>query len=432
MGSKKESQTEPRRDFMKVSAAAAVAASFASIKGAYAQGKDQIKVGLVGCGGRGTGAAVNALEADPAVNIVAMADVFEDRLNQKYDLLQKEAGKHKWDASRVAVPESQRFLGFDSYKKVIDLDLDYVILATPPCFRPVQLAYAVEQGRNIFTEKPVAVDPVGAKSVMKSYEDAKAKGLSVAAGTQRRHQQNYIETYNKVREGAIGKITNCKVNWDQGELWYRKNESNWKPMEWMIRDWVNWRWLSGDHIVEQHVHNIDVANWFMSPDNGSAHPIKAVGRGGRAHRKTGDQWDFFAVDFEYPDDVHVASYCRQINGCANNVSEMIVGEKGIASAGEIKGANPWRFRTGRGQKVVNPYVQEHIDLIDSIRNNKKLNELHNVATSTLTAIMGREASYSGREITWDEIMSSDLSLTPESISYETPLVQVIIPVQGRA
>ncbi|QDU63597.1 Inositol 2-dehydrogenase/D-chiro-inositol 3-dehydrogenase [Planctomycetes bacterium Pan216] len=421
-----KSASESRRDFMKATTSAAAIAGMGLAGRAHAEGKDVINVGLVGCGGRGTGAAFNSLQADPATKIVAMADVFEDRMDSSLKRLQK-----KW-GDRIAVSDDSKHLGFDSYKKVVDAGCDYVIFATPPYFRPEHIAYAVEKGINIFSEKPVAVDPVGARSVMNSGEVAKQKGLSFVAGTQRRHQKEYLDVYGKVQDGSIGKVLAARCYWMMNQLWFRKRDPKWNDMEWMIRDWVNWAWLSGDHIVEQHVHNLDVCNWYLSKDGTVINPVKAVGMGGRARRVTGDQYDFFAVDYTYPGDVHVASYCRQINGCARNVGEEVVGEKGMARREGIVGPNPFSTRTKRGQKNTNPYDQEHIDLIDSIRNNKGLNEAHNVATSTLTAIMGRQAAYTGLEVTWEDMMSSDLKLGPEKIDWDVKLPTTGVPVPGKA
>lgn len=419
-----------RRQFLKASTtAAAVAANLSLLRAARAAGKEEIKVALVGCGGRGTGAATDAIEADKRVKIVALADVFNDRLEGTKKLLQNK-GKDQF-----AVTDDNVFVGFDGFKKVMATDADYVILATPPHFRPMHLQAAIDAGKHVFMEKPVAVDPVGCRSVMKSGEQAKEKNLSIVAGTQRRHEQVYQEVYKRILDGAIGNIVSARCYWNMGQLWFKERESSWSPMEWMIRDWVNWSWLSGDHICEQHVHNIDVINWFTSMDGGSNHPEKAVGMGGRCHRVTGDQYDHFAVDFEYKNGMHLASYCRQINGCDANVSEAVIGDKGTAYSMSgrtwINGPNEVKFY-GNKIKQRNPYVQEHIDLIDSIENGKGLNEANNVATSTLTAVMGRIAAYTGRIVTWDEMMSSDLKLGPAEYTMDIPLPQVVVPVAGRA
>lgn len=423
----KESQKrgEGRRDFLKKTAISAAAASLASTGKLFAAGNDEIRVAVVGCGGRGSGATRDSLEADPGVKIVAMADTYEDRLKSNLD-----AAKSRF-ADRVDVPAERQFLGLDAYQKVVALpDVTYIIFATPPYFRPMMVEAAVAAGKHVFMEKPVGVDPVGCKRIMAAGQQAQSKGLSIVTGTQRHHEEPYLELLQRVKDGAIGDIVGGQVYWNQGQLWHKKREPGWSDLEWMVRDWVNWRWLSGDHIVEQHVHNIDVANWFKG-----THPIRAVGSGGRAHRPTGDQYDYFAVDFEYPDGTHIASYARQINGCANEVAERLIGTKGwtYSTSGrtEIHGPNQWKYRR-RGKEFVSPYVQEHIDLIASIRKGEGLNEAQWIAESTLTAIMGREAAYSGRAITWDEISKSNLVLGPEQVKADTPLPPVEIPKQGVA
>ena len=420
-----------RRDFVAGGAAAALAAS--AVPRVHGAIDDTIKVGIVGCGGRGTGAGRDSLDADPNVKLIAMADVFDDRLQGS---LKSISGKH---GDRVDVPKERQFVGFDAYRQLIDgvPELDYVIFATPPFFRAEQVLYAAKAGKNVFSEKPVAVDPAGCRTYMEAGKVIGTKGLSLVAGTQRRHQNSYLEVVDRIRDGAIGDIVAGQVYWNMGQLWHKDRQKGWSDMEWMIRDWVNWSWLSGDHIVEQHVHNIDVANWFKD-----AYPVAAVGMGGRAHRPTGDQYDFFAVDFEYADGSHVASYCRQINGCANNVSENLVGTKGTAGGGRISGENPYEFKGGGRRRGRNsggaadlPYVQEHADLIASIRGDgPKLNEAMNVATSTLTAIMGRTAAYTGKRVTWDEMMSSDMRLGPQftEVTMDTPMPEPTVPVQGQA
>ncbi|MGL5095520.1 MAG: Gfo/Idh/MocA family protein, partial [Planctomycetia bacterium] len=377
----------------------------------------------IGCGGRGTGACGDALAADERVKIVAFGDVFKDRVESSLGNL-----KQKFGDRITATPETT-FVGFDAYQKVLAQDLDYVVLATPPHFRPQHLEAAIKAGKHVFMEKPVAVDPAGCRQVIAAGEEAKKKGLSIVAGTQRRHETPYLETIKRVRDGAIGNVLSGRVYWCGGQLWYKNRQSEWSDMEWMIRDWVNWSWLSGDHICEQHVHNIDIANWVIG-----AHPVKAIGYGGRARRVTGDQFDFFSVDFEYPEGVHVSSYCRQINDTPSNVSETMVGTKGSTktSSGhaEITGEKSYRYKVERGQKPSLPYVQEHVDLIESICENKGVNEAETIATSTLSAIMGRIAAYTGREVTWDEVMKSNLRLGPTEYSFDYKMGKVEVPVPG--
>lgn len=426
-----------RRDFIKASTATLAAASL--VGSVHAAGAETLKVALVGCGGRGGGAAENACMADKRVRIVALADVFQDRLDEK-----KNHYRSKFP-EQATYTDEHCFLGFDAYQKVLALDLDYVIFATPPHFRPAHIAAAIAAGKNVFTEKPVAVDAPGCRLVMQAGDMAKQKGLSIVAGTQRRHQAAYQEAFKRIQDGQIGKIIAARCYWNQSQLWHKTKQSNWSDMEWMIRDWVNWRWLSGDHICEQHVHNLDVINWFLGK-----HPVKAMGVGGRAHRPTGDQYDFFAVDYTFEDGVQNASYCRQINGCTSNVSETVFGDKGTCythdPVAEISGEKAWRYAPagGRGNRRGKrteaakadfrdqPYVQEHVDLIDSIVNKKGLNEAHNVATSTMTAVMGRIAAYTGRTVTWDEMMKDTTRLGPESYDWNVQCPKIEIPVAGRA
>ncbi|MBT4484385.1 MAG: Gfo/Idh/MocA family oxidoreductase, partial [Candidatus Latescibacteria bacterium] len=277
----------------------------------------ELKAGLVGCGGRGKGAALNFLNAGPNLKITALADVFQDRVDEARENISEKGSQ--------TVPEDRCFVGFDAFQRVIDSGVDIVLLATPPHFRPEHFAAAISAGKHVFMEKPVAVDPVGIRSIIETSGQARTKDLCVVTGTQRHHQKEYVETYSRIAGGAIGDIIAARCYWNQNQLWYRERQEGWSDMEWMIRDWGNWCWLSGDHIVEQHVHNIDVVNWFTG-----MYPVKAVGFGSRQRRVTGDQYDFFSVDFEYENGMHLHSMCRQIDGCANNVSEYLVGTKGSA------------------------------------------------------------------------------------------------------
>ncbi|HOB74626.1 MAG TPA: Gfo/Idh/MocA family oxidoreductase [Phycisphaerae bacterium] len=390
-----------RRDFVKT-AAATVAATGAFPYFARGQAADRpLKIGIVGCGGRGTGAGHDAMNADPNVKVVALADVFKDRVEG--------CRKSLTDKGRTEIKNENCFVGFDAYQKLLQTDVDYVILATPPYYRPEHFEACVKAGKHVFTEKPVAVDPVGIRRFMAAGKLADEKGLSVVAGTQRRHQKGYIETINRIRDGAIGDIVAGRCYWNMGQLWYRPRQNGWDDMEWMIRDWVNWTWLSGDHVVEQHVHNTDVINWVLG-----RHVTKVVAMGARHRRVTGDQYDMFAADLYYPVDekdkdgkIHVLSMCRQINGCANDVSEHVTGTKGFSNC------NGWISTIGvLDVKGENPYVQEHKDLIAAIRADKPINEAQNVAESTLTNIMIRMSAYTGQAVTWDEAIKSDLDLEP--------------------
>jgi len=408
-----------RREFIKTTAAASLAAAMPRIPGAYAQGSDTIRVGVVGCGGRGTGAAIDCLSAAPGVEIVAMYDLFLDRIESSLAAIKEK------QSDKVKVTPARMFTGFDGYQKLSALpEVNLIIMAAPPGFRPMQLKAAIEGGKNVFMEKPVAVDPVGIRSVIASSELAEQKGLAIVAGTQRRHQARYLELMKWVHEGAIGELVGGQCYWNQGDLWVKPREPGMSEIEWQCRNWLYFTWLSGDHIVEQHVHNIDVMNWAFQ-----ALPVKVMGMGGRQARtgpEYGNIYDHFAVEFEYPDGVRIMSMCRQTKGAAERVEERLVGTKGLAFGyGEIKSDAPWKFE---GQEA-NPYVQEHTDLIASIRSGKPLNEGRRVAESTMCAIIGRMSAYTGRAINWDWAMtSSQLDLMPKKLEFgPNPVDPVAVP-----
>lgn len=418
-------QALSRRNFLVTTAA--TAALVASGNYAHAQGKNKpMRVGVVGCGGRGSGAILNCLDAAPDMVVVALGDLFPDRLNGLKNSLRDRAGKDKTFAAKVDLKDERCHTGFDAYKQVIDGDIDYVILATPPGFRPPHLRYAVEKGKHVFMEKPVAVDPVGVRSVIESGQMAMAKGLGVVSGTQRRHQASYIETIKRIHDGAIGEVVTAQAYWNQGGLWLHPRQDSWSDMEYQIRNWLYYTWLSGDHITEQHVHNLDVLNWVMK-----ANPVKAMSLGGRQVRtgpEYGHIFDHFATEYEYPGGVRVLSQCRQQDGTASRVSENIVGTKGTADPnGTIRGANRYRHEGGN-----DPYVQEHTDLINSIRAGKPLNEARRVAESTLTAIMARLSAYTGQEVTWDQALNLNLNLMPERLEFgPLPVPPVAVPGKTR-
>ena len=413
-----------RREFCKTAAAASVAAAVPGNLGFFASGSDVIKVGVIGCGGRGTGAAIDCLTADPGVEIVALGDLVPDRIERALKTLN---GKYP---GRVNVPANRQFTGFDNYKGVLSVpDVNLIITAAPPGFRPLHLEAIVEAGKNAFIEKPVAVDPVGIRSVIASSELAATKGLAIVAGTQRRHQTSYLEMMKRIHDGQIGEIVGAQVYWNQGDLWVRQRAPNMSEMEWQCRNWLYFSWLSGDHIVEQHVHNIDVATWALG-----ALPRNVTGMGGRQARvapEFGNIYDHFAIEFEYASGVRVSSYCRQTKGCAQRVEERIVGTKGVAlsngtqGAREIRGEKPWIFEP----KEANPYVLEHVDLIKSIRAGKPLNEGRQVAESTMCAIMGRMSAYTGRALSWEWAMkTSTLDLSPAKYEFgPNPVHPVAIP-----
>jgi len=418
-----------RRDFLKTTSAAAAAGTAAMhfLPNAHAAKNDVIKVGIIGCGGRGTGAAENICEAAGTsynIKIHALGDVFEDRADRCFDAL-KGNSKYK---DKFAVEKDRVFHDFDAFKKVTDC-CDLVILATPPGFRPQHLEYAVGAGKNVFCEKPVAVDGTGVRKVLDVAKEAKKKNLSVVAGTQRRHQAGYIESMKRVKDGGLGEIVGGRVFWNQGNIWANARRPEWKnDMEYQLRNWYHFTWLCGQCIVEQHVHNLDVACWALG------HPVSCVGMGGREVNtgpEFGESFDHFAVDYEFADGVHVQSMARQINGCQSEVAEHFVGTKGRADL------QPGHYVfTGKGQSrlrvrnELNPYVQEHIDLLESITSNKPINELEQVAQSCLTAIMGRMSAFTGKTVSWDQALQSHLDTFPKTLQWgDMPKAHVAVPGQ---
>jgi myo-inositol 2-dehydrogenase / D-chiro-inositol 1-dehydrogenase len=420
-----------RRSFVQTTTAAAAAMMFPG--GAHILGADVIRVGVIGTGGRGTGAIANVLMSSEGVEITALGDLSPDRLEESRVELDKQAADDSAFAAKYKagfkVTGDHVYTGFDAYKSVLAAPIDLVILATPPGFRPLHLAAAVAAGKHVFTEKPVGTDSAGIRSVLETYEAAQKKNLGIAAGTQRRHQAEYLDTIKRLQSGAIGDIVSGQVFWNQGGLWNRGRQPSWSDTEWQIRNWLYFAWLSGDHIVEQHVHNIDVANWVFG-----GHPAKAVGVGGRQWRTDpsyGHIYDHFAVDFEYANGARLMSMCRQIDGTPNRIGEHFIGSRGrcefsSAAPARILGANAWTYP--KPDKPVNPYVQEHTDLIASIRAGKPINELKTVAESTLTAIMGREAAYTGQELTWDEVLNAKLDLKPPQVTFGSlPVPKIPMP-----
>jgi len=369
-----------------------------------------LKAGLIGCGGRGTGAAINFLDAGPNLQITALGDVFQDKIDNCRAKLKEE--------KNVEIADENCFLGFDSFEKVIDSGVDVVLLCTPPKFRAAHVEAAVNARKHIFMEKPVGVDPVGARSVLASAKKAESIGLNMVSGTIRRVQKDYMETQRMVANGMIGEIVGANILRNGGALWYRERQPEWSDMEYMLRNWVNFCWLSGDHITEQFIHEIDVMAWYMGRN-----PVKAVGYGGRQRRVTGDQYDFFSIEYEYENGVRTHCAARQINGCTNKKVEQINGTKGYASASgtiyDLQGNEIWKYpHPGEGDtasewKVTNPFVQEHINLVTGIRTGNTVNDAEAQVNSTLMTIMGRIAAYTGKDVTWEEIMNSDLYLGPK-------------------
>lgn len=417
-----------RRRFLKATAAASmmstlVAAQTTAMAGYFVGNNDEIRVGVIGCGGRGTGAVEQACHAGPNIKLVAIGDMFPERVDEKFNYFQKNLGE------RFQVTKDRCFSGFDAYKGVLATDANYIILATPPGFRPMHIKATVAAGKHMFTEKPVAVDGPGIRECLQAFEEAKAKGLGIGAGTQRRHQTGYLEAMKRVHDGQIGQIVAARCYWNQGRLWHVNRTPSMSDMEWQLRNWLYFAWLSGDHIVEQHVHNLDVVNWGMQ-----SHPKRAVGMGGRQVRiepQFGHIYDHFAVDYEFDQGMHSMSMCRQIDQCEQNVSECLVGTKGIlyTSAGrrhyEIVGENKWRLNPRQDNE---PYQQEHVDLVQSIRAGKPINELQNVAFSTLTAIMGRLTCYTGKAVTWEQALNSKENLLPKTLAMgDLPVPPVAMP-----
>ncbi len=426
-----------RREFLTkttVSAGAALAGHLGLAPAVHAAGSDTIKVGLIGCGGRGTGAADNVLHSAKNVSIVALADAFEDRLNGCRNRLQDIARNDERvkELGNTVDVEGRTYVGLDAYDKLLNEGgVNYVILATPPGFRPTHIEAAVAAGKNIFTEKPVATDGTGIRKVLAAHEESKKKGLGIAAGTQRRHQLGYIETIKRIHDGAIGELVGGRAYWNQGILWFVKRTAQMTDLVYQMRNWYNFTWLSGDHIVEQHVHNIDVINWAFG-----THPIRAMGMGGRQRsvpnpEDYGHIFDHFAVDFEYPNGVHVLSECRQIDGCANSISEALVGTRGTCRPDRYS-INGQRVLTREQDlKAVDPYVQEHTDLIESIRAGKPINELKNVAESTLSAILGRMSTYTGKEVTWEQALNTKEDLVPAKLDWNMSLPVPPVAIPGK-
>ncbi|MFA7493916.1 MAG: Gfo/Idh/MocA family oxidoreductase [Proteiniphilum sp.] len=372
-----------------------------------------LKAGLIGCGGRGTGAAVDFLNAGPNLEIVALGDVFQDKMDACREILKKN--------KNVEIPDENCFIGFDSYEKVIDSGVDVVLLCTPPHFRPIHVEAAVNAKKHIFMEKPIAVDPAGVRKVLASMKRAESMKLNVISGTIRRSQKDYMETRRRVLNGQIGEITGAHIIRNGGALWFRSRKPEWSDMEYMLKNWVNFCWLSGDHITEQFIHEIDVMNWYLDE-----YPIKASGWGGRQRRVTGDQYDFFSIEYLYENGMRTHCAARQIDGCSNGKVEQINCTQGYADAAgklyDLNGNIIWEYPhpaendTQSEWHVTNPFVQEHINLVTAIRTGNTINDGEDQANSTLVAIMGRIAAYTGKDVTREEIMNSDLYLGPSTYS----------------
>jgi len=416
-----EARSTSRRDFIRRSsflmAGGAVAGGLSIARSAHAQGSDVIKIGLIGCGGRGTGAAGQAMNTAGPTQLVAMADAFNDRVQQS---LRGLSSRYK---EKVDVPKERQFSGLDAYKRVLEQDLDLVILATPPGFRPLHFDAAVTAGKYVFMEKPLAVDAPGVRTILAANEEAKKKGLAVAVGLQRRHEDRYKESIKRLQDGQIGDIHLMRAYWNSGGVWVRQRQAGQTEMEYQMRNWYYFNWLCGDHIVEQHIHNLDVINWLKD-----AYPVSAQGQGGRQVRKGKDHgqiFDHHFVEFTYADGSKLFSQCRHIRDCWRNVSEHAHGTKGSVAVGSgppksqpadataAKSKKPRDKRKGKTKKRSGGgHQREHHDLFAALRAGERPNEGDYGALSTMTAILGRLATYSGQVISWDAALKSDISLAP--------------------
>ncbi len=418
-----------RRDFLKTSGliAGGIALSPLAGYGYNSSVDDTIKIALIGCGGRGTGAVAQALSTVQNVKLVAMADAFQDRLDQSYKNLtakkyKNAKGEEVAASSKIDVPESRRFVGFDAYLKAIPL-ADVVILAASPGFRPQHFVEAVKQNKHIFAEKPLGTDAPGIRQVLAAAEEAKKKKLNVVVGLQRHYQPNYLEAVKRIHDGAIGDIVGGQVYWVGSSPWVRERQPGQTEMEYQMRNWYYFNWLCGDHIVEQHVHNIDVANWVKG-----AYPVEIQGTGGRQVRtsnKYGEIYDHHLLDMVYADGTVISSQCRQFEGCWNRVDEAFVGTKGrIDSFATNK---PTVLKRYDGSVIFshdskndgNPYQLEHDVLFEAIaKGQHKFNDGENGAKSTLVGIMGRMATYSGKVVKFEEALNSDINLFPDRLAWD--------------
>ena len=420
-----------RRDFLKTSTGLAVgvalAGTFAAPRAVHAGAKETLRVGLIGCGGRGTSAAQNALNASADNVLVAVGDAFADAAETSVRKLRRiESCK-----DRVQVDDDRIFAGFDAYQRVIDSGVDVVILAEPPHFRPQHLAYAVEAGKHAFVEKPVAVDAPGVRSIIESCNKAKEKGLAVVSGLCWRYHPAVRETVRRIVEDkAIGDIVSIQSCYNANTLWHRGDQSEWSRMEYQIRNWLYFDWLSGDHICEQAVHSLDKTAWLQ----GDIQPLSAFGLGGRQQRtgaEFGNIYDHHAVFYEYPGGVRVYFTCRQQKDCSTYVDDVVLGTKGQAEILKysIQGENPWRYE---GEEAKNPGVMydiEHAELFRSIREGRPINDGHFMANSTMIGIMGRMCTYTGQTLSWDQCFNSQQRLGPEVYAWtdDVPRCEVAIP-----
>jgi predicted dehydrogenase len=416
----KQGAPPSRRDFLKTTSTAlgaGLAVEWPALANVHASGSDVIRVGLIGCGsprgGRGRGAAENCINAGPNVRLTAMGDVFKDHLEYTRKHLSR------LHSDKVQVPEERCFVGFDAYERVINCnDVDLVLLAAPPHFRPQHLKAAVAAGKHVFAEKPVAVDAPGVRSVMQTCEEAKRRGLSIVSGLCWRYDGGMRETFQRIHDGAVGDIVALQCTYNTGYLWMVPRQEGWSDMEWQLRNWLYFTWLSGDHNVEQHIHSLDKMAWAMRDE----YPVRASGIGGRQVRtgpEYGNIFDHHSVVYEYANGVKLFSACRQQDGCAKDVTDHVFGTQGTCDVmrHRIRGQHPWRYRPSEGARASDMYQNEHNELIASIRSGKPINNGDYMTKSTLMAIMGRMATYSGQVITWEKARHSTEDLTPPKYEF---------------
>lgn len=418
----------PRRRFRSSAGAAAVAGGLTVLGSRAASGapKKVYTAGLVGCGGRGNGAARDILQAGQVlgldVRVTALADVFAHKIERCRAGLVK-AGE--------SIPRTRCFPGFSGYHKLIDSGVDIVLLATPPGFRPQHFEAVVKAGKHCFFEKPVAVDAAGCARMLEADKIARKQNLACVTGTIYRHSPNYLGTHKLIADGAIGRIRGGMICYCTSALWVRPRKPDMTDAQYLANNWGNFVQLSGDHVVEQHVHTIDALNWFMG-----AHPEAATAFGGRHRRQTGNQFDFFSCDYEYPGGVRVHSYARQIRGCWRSVNRHLVGQKGWTNcAGVVELWDGTRVNIPQVKADhKNPYVQEHVDMLRSILQERPLDETHNITASTATAILCRDSAYTGQRITWDQMVKGNRAYSPSPADFEAGNVQAppenVVPIPG--
>jgi len=426
-----ENHSVSRRTFLR-EAGMVTAAGLAVAPAVWAgDGKnvDTLRVGLIGCGSRGSGAAVNAMQADPNTRLVALADVFEDKLKASAARIKKSIG------DQYAVDPSQEFVGFDAFEKLLSTDVDVVLLTTPPHFRPAHLKRAIEAGKHVFAEKPVAVDAPGVRSVMETCRLARQKQLSIMTGLMLRYSKAMQETLSRIHDGQLGKIVTLQTNYNINGLWSHPRKPEWSDMEWQLRNWYYFTWLSGGQLVEQHVHGLDLMSWVMQEE----YPVQCFGLGGRQSRTDplyGHIFDHHAICYEYSGGQRCFAFCRQQDGTDINTSQLVFGEKGTADLNRntLSGAKTWRYSQARGRKRNGvqdlPYVQEHAALFNSIRTGSPLCNGEYAAKSSLMAIMGRMASYTGKSVTWEQAWNSKEDLTPPEYAFG-PLEVAPVALPGK-